>query len=141
MAIPRILVAAIATTTFIGLSGCAAPQKQLMKMDTNQVNLRHMQTRAFDTTNKKKTLRTVISTLQDLDFLIDEANRVLGLVSATRTTDWLQITVTVRAKSERQMLVRANMEYNRKGVEDPSVYQKFFTFLEKSMFLTAHAVD
>ena len=54
MAIPRILVAAIATTTFIGLSGCAAPQKQLMKMDTNQVNLRHMQTRAFDTTNKKK---------------------------------------------------------------------------------------
>ena len=141
MAIPRILMAAIASSTFIGLSGCAAPQKQLMKMDISQVNLRHLQTRAFDTTDEKKTLRTVISTLQDFDFLIDEANRVLGLVSATRSVDWLQITVTVRANSEGQMLVRANMEYSRKGVEDPSVYRQFFTYLEKSMFLTAHAVD
>ena len=141
MAIPRILVAAIASSAFIGLSGCAAPQKQLMKMDTNQVNLRSMQTRAFDTTNKIKTLRTVISTLQDLDFLIDETNKVLGLVSATRLTDRLQIKVTVRAKSERQTLVRVNMEYNSKGVEYPSVYRQFFSVLEKSMFLTAHAVD
>ncbi|MDE2799406.1 MAG: hypothetical protein OXI94_12145, partial [Gemmatimonadota bacterium] len=63
------------------------------------------------------------------------------LVSATRRTDWLQITVTVRPKGETQVFVRANMEYKQKGVEDPSVYQKFFTYLEKSMFLTAYEVD
>ena len=137
MAISRILAAVIATSILIGLSGCATPKKQ----ETSQVNLRSMQTRAFDTTDEKKTLRTVISTLQDLDFFIDEANKVLGVVSATRTTDWLQITVTVRTKDETQVFVRANMEYRRKSVEDPSVYQKFFTYLEKSMFLTAHEVD
>ena len=141
MAIPRTLAAVIATSIFIGLSGCATPKNQLMQMDTSQVNLRGMQTRAFDTTDEKKTLRSVISTLQDFDFLIDEANKVLGLVSATRRTDWLQITVTVRPKGETQVFVRANMEYKQKGVEDPSAYQKFFTYLEKSMFLTAHEVD
>ena len=141
MAIPRILAAVIATSILIGLSGCATPKKQLMKMETSQVKLRSMQTRAFDTTDEKKTLRSVISTLQDFDFLIDEANKVLGVVSATRRTDWLQITVTVRPKGETQVFVRANMEYKQKGVEDPSVYQKFFTYLEKSMFLTAYEVD
>ncbi len=112
-----------------------------MKMDTSQLNLRSMQTRAFDTTDEKRALRSVISTLQDFDFLIDEANRVLGLVSATRRTDWAQMTVTVRPKGETQVVVRANLEYNRKGVEDPSAYVKFFSHLEKSMFLTAHEVD
>ena len=141
MAILRILAAVIATSILIGLSGCATPKNQLMKMDTSQVKLRGMQTRAFNTTDEKKTLRSVISTLQDFDFLIDEANKVLGLVSATRRTDWLQITVTVRPKGETQVFVRANMEHKQKGVEDPSVYQKFFTYLEKSMFLTAHEVD
>ena len=141
MALPRILAAVIATSILIGLSGCGTQKKQLMKMDTSQVKLRSLQTRAFDSTDEKKTLRSVISTLQDFDFLIDEANKVLGVVSATRRTDWLQITVTVRPKDETQVLVRANMEYNQKGVEDPAVYQKFFTYLEKSMFLTAHSVD
>ena len=112
-----------------------------MKMETGQINLRSMQTRAFDTTDEKKALRSVISTLQDFDFLIDEANKVLGLVSATRRTDWAQMTVTVRPRGETQVVVRANMEYNRKGVEDPSAYLKFFTHLEKSMFLTALEVD
>ena len=137
MAISRILAAVIATSILIGLSGCATPKKQ----ETSQVNLRSMQTRAFDSTDEKKTLRSVISTLQDFDFLIDEVNKVLGVVSATRRTDWLQITVTVRPKGETQVFVRANMEYRQKGVEDPAVYQKFFTYLEKSMFLTAHEVD
>ena len=137
----KILVAVIATSILIGLSGCTTPKNQLMKMEISQVTLRSMQTRAFDTTDEKKTLRSVISTLQDFDFLIDEANKVLGVVSATRRTDWLQITVTVRPKGEIQVFVRANMEYKQKGVEDPAVYQKFFAYLEKSMFLTAHEVD
>ena len=141
MAISGIPLAAISTTIAIALLGCATPTRQLAKMDTSQLNLRSMQTRAFDTTDKKKALRSVISALQDFDFLIDEINQDLGLVSATRGFDRLQITVTVRLNGETQVLVRANMEYNRKGVEDPSAYQSFFTHLEKSMFLTAHEVD
>ena len=100
MGFSRIAFIAIVTAISVGLSGCATPKRQLMKLDTSQINLRSMQTRAFDTTDEKKALRSVISTIQDFDFLIDEANRVLGLVSATRRTDGVQMTVTVRPGRE-----------------------------------------
>ncbi len=137
----RMLTASIATAMLFGLSGCATPNRQLMTMDTSQVRLRNIQTRAFDSTDKIKVLRSVISTLQDFDFMVGDANKALGMVSAARVSDGLQVSVTVRRRNETQLLVRANMEYNTKGVENPSVYQKFFTVLEKSMFLTAHEVD
>ena len=149
MKISGLLVAAIATS--IAFSGCTSSKEQLLKMDESQVKLRSMQTRAFDTTEKDKMLRTVISTLQDLGYIVNEANEVIGTVSA-RTTHIkykflekkkypLLITVTVRPRGETQLLVRANAQYNQKAVENPLVYQNFFTVLEKSIFLTAHEVD
>ena len=149
MKLSGILVAAIATS--IAFSGCTSSKEQLLKMDQSQVKLRSMQTRAFDTKEKDKMLRTVISTLQDLGYIVNEANEVIGTVSA-RTTHIkykflekkkypLLITVTVRPRGETQLLVRANAQYNQKAVENPLVYQNFFTVLEKSMFLTAHEVD
>ena len=137
----RMFTAAVSVAMLIGLSGCATPNRQPMTLDTSQVNLRNMQTRAFNSTDKKKAMRAVISTLQDFDFLIVDANKALGLVSAIRISDWLQMSVTVSQRNGTQLLVRANMEYKAKGVEDPSVYQRFFSLLEKSMFLTAHEVD
>ena len=149
MKISGILMVSI--TTFIAFSGCTSSKEQLLKMDESQVKLRSMQTRAFDSTEKDKMLRTVISTLQDLGYIVNEANEVIGTVSA-RTTHIkykflekkkypLLITVTVRPRGETQLLVRANAQYNQKAVENPLVYQNFFTVLGKSIFLTAHEVD
>ena len=149
MKLSGILMVAIAT--LITFSGCTSSKEQLLKMDESQVKLRSIQTRAFDTTDKNKMLRTVISTLQDLGYIVNEANEVIGTVSA-RTTHIrykflekkkypLLITVTVRPRGETQLLVRANAQYNQKSVENPLVYQNFFTVLEKSIFLTAHDVD
>ena len=149
MKLSGILTASIAA--LIAFSGCTSSKEQLLKMDESQVKLRSMQTRAFDTTEKDKMLRTVISTLQDLGYIVNEANEVIGTVSA-RTTHIkykflekkkypLLITVTVRPRGETQLLVRANAQYNQKAVENPLVYQNFFTVLEKSIFLTAHEVD
>jgi len=52
--------------------------------ETSQVAIRSIQIRAFDTNDKKKTLRTVIANLKDLGFVIDRANDVLGSVSGTK---------------------------------------------------------
>ena len=107
-----------------------------------QVQTRSIQTRAFDTTDRNQTLRTVIATLQDLGFVIDKADEVLGTVSATKLDGYqLRMTVTVRPRGQTQLLVRANAQYKLKAVNDPVIYQDFFVSLEKSMFLTAHAVD
>lgn len=115
---------------------------QVMATDSSAVELRSMQTRAFDTTKKKQTLRTVIATMQDLGFVIDKADEELGSVSGTKLDGYqLRMTVTVRARGDKQLLVRANAQYNITAVEDPEPYQQFFTALEKAMFLTAHEVD
>ena len=122
--------------------GCATTQERLLDSDTSQVQLRSIQTRAFDTTDKEKTLRTIMATLQDLGFIIDKADETLGTVSGTKLNNYsLRITVTVRARGETQILVRANAQYNIKPVTDPEPYQQFFASLEKAMFLTAHNAD
>ena len=53
----------------------------------------------------------------------------------------LRVTVTVRPRGEKQLLVRANAEYMRAPVTEPKPYQNFFNSLEKAMFLEAHQVD
>jgi starvation-inducible outer membrane lipoprotein len=122
--------------------GCATTQQRLLDSDSSQVQMRSIQTRAFDTTDKEKTLRTVISTLQDLEFVIDKADATLGTVSATKLKHHaLRITVTVRPRGETQLLVRANAQYNVTPITDPEPYQQFFIALEKAMFLTAHQAD
>jgi|SRR5208283_687531 uncharacterized protein YcfL len=122
--------------------GCASTQQRLLDSDSSQVQLRSIQTRAFDTTDKEKTLRTVIATLQDLEFVIDKADLTLGTVSATKLKSYaVRITVTVRPRGETQLLVRANAQYNLEPITDPQPYQQFFAALEKAMFLTAHQAD
>ena len=101
-----------------------------------------MQSRAFETTDKIQTMRSVIATLQDLGFVVDKADDVLGTVSGTKLDGYqLRMTVTVRPRGETQMIVRANAQYNVTPVEEPGPYQQFFAALEKAMFLTAQQVD
>jgi hypothetical protein len=124
------------------LAACAPSTKAIMETGESALALRSFQQRAFDTTDKEKTLRTVISTLQDLSFVVDKADLELGTISATKLSGYqLRMTVTVRPRGETQMLVRANAQFMNKAVEEPKPYQDFFVSLEKSMFLTAHEVD
>lgn len=127
----------------VGIAGCqTTSSNQLLRTSESQVQTRSIQTRVFDTTDKNQTLRTVIATLQDLGFVVDKADDMLGTVSATKLDGYqLRITVTVRPRGNTQLLVRANAQYKLKAVDDPEIYQDFFVSLEKSMFLTAHAVD
>lgn len=125
------------------LAACQTDSRdQVLATDKSQLALRSIQQRVFDTTDKQTTLRTVIATMQDLAFVIDKADSVLGSVSGTKLDGYqLRMTVTVRPRGQTQLIVRANAQYNATAVEDPLPYQQFFTALEKSMFLTAQQVD
>lgn len=124
-------------------SGCISSKRQVLAASESQVKLRSIQTRVFDISDKKKMLRTIISTLQDLDFVIDRADLVLGSVTGSKFTanTVLKMSVTVRPRGENQLLVRANAQYGLKAIEDPEPYQDFFDALGKAIFLTAHQVD
>lgn len=135
----RAYLALALVAALCAVSGCAAGHKQVLAASESQVKLRSIQSRAFDTTDKTTTLRTIMATLQDLGFIIDKADDNLGSVSGTKLSGYnLKMTVTVRPKGQTQLVVRANAQYNIYPVEDPEPYQQFFASLEKSMFLTAH---
>ncbi|SNT69020.1 hypothetical protein [Psychrobacter sp. LV10R520-6] len=130
------------TTLLFAISGCATTHDSRILQSGNQVELRSMQTRSFDTEDKNIVVRNVISTLQDLSFVIDKADADLGTVSATKLSGYkIRMTVTVRPQSGESVLVRANAQYNLKPIENPNVYQDFFSVLSKSLFLSANSVQ
>ena len=148
MKIRRVLLIAVAVVPLITISGCQLnPKKQVLAATESQVQLRSMQTRVFESSDKNKVMRSAISTLQDLDFIVDNADLLLGSVSGTKFGKsgtkmyQLKMTVSVRPRGDKQMVVRANAQYNLEAIEDPKPYQDFFTALGKSLFLTAQQVD
>lgn len=131
----------VAIVGVVLLAGCTATTKErvLDTGDQSQLQKRSYQTRVFETADKEKVMRGVISTLQDLTFVIERADMTLGSVSGTKYANQIAVrmTVSIRAKGKDQIAVRANGQMNITAIEDPKAYQDFFTSLEKSLFLTA----
>lgn len=126
------------------LSGCVTDSKKaLFSADTSQVQLRSFQSRIFDTNDREKTLRTIIATMQDLGFAITRASAEAGVVSGTKLAgkNSAVLTVSVRNRSDTQVMVRANAQQKLKAIESPEIYQDFFNALGKAMFLKAQEVD
>jgi hypothetical protein len=145
-----ILRAIAAAACVAALAACeSSPERGVLTSPESQLKLRSIQSRAYDTTDRQMVLRGVVATLQDLEFMVEAADAALGTVSARKfllvrglnVASDLTVTVTVRPRGEKQMLVRLNAEFNRKAVEDPEVYQSFFAALGKSLFLSGQEVD
>lgn len=125
----------------IFLAGCVASAHQGIMETGNesQLKIRQMQTRYFDTNDKKKALECAIATLQDLGFVIDKASYDFGTVSATKLSGYnLRMTITVVPRSGDRMMVRASAQFNMQIIDDPVTYQQFFEAYSKSIFLEAH---
>lgn len=136
------LVAVVVGTAL--LSGCGTPPALAVFETGSQVQLRSYQSRTFPGTDREKALRVVIGTMQDLGFVIDKADAVLGTVTGTKLAGYeVRMTVTVQAHGRTQLLVRANAQSKNRpnapavAIEEPGPYQDFFAALEKSKFLNA----
>ena len=126
-----ILVAGCATTTPADVAGAGT-----------QLAVRQIQTREYDTLDKQMTMRSVIATLQDLGFNIDQADLDLGTVTATRLHEYtMRMTVTTVERDKGRIAVRANARIGENPVQDAATYQDFFVVLDKAMFLTLNKVD
>ncbi len=139
----RARLLAVIFTVFL-ISGCAiTPEEHILDLSQDQLKLRSIQTRSFETNNKEKMMRSIMATLQDLEFVITKADYDLGIVTATKfaNNQVLKMTVIVRDKDKGQLLVRANAQYGIKAISSPEPYQDFFDALSKSVFLTAQQID
>jgi hypothetical protein len=123
------------------VAGCATSPANVAGAGT-QLEMRQIQTREYDALDKQLTMRSVIATLQDLGFTIDQADAELGTVTATRLHQYsMRMTVTVVKKGVKRIAVRANARIGEKSVTSAATYQDFFVALDKAMFLTLHNVD
>ena len=126
----------------VGPLGACTSGTGLVTESGSQLKIRQIQTREYDTLDKRAALRSVLATLQDLGFVIDKADNDLATITATKLRDYkLRITVTVRERSETRLAVRANASLDEKQIDDPRAYQDFFAALDKAMFLTLNQVD
>ena len=123
------------------LTGCISTGESVLGTQNSQVATRNYQSRMFETSDKKMVMRNVISTMQDLGFIIDRADETLGTVSGTSFTNNSKMTVSVRPSGKTQMIVRANASANLREITSPTAYQNFFNALSQSMFLDAHTVE
>jgi outer membrane lipopolysaccharide assembly protein LptE/RlpB len=119
----------------------------IMMSQKGAVELRAMQSRAFDTPDRYKTLRAIVATLQDLGYSVDKVETGAGTVSATKLTA-LRLTASVYPRGSTQTIVRANamvkieQQKVQNQVDDPAFYQQlFFEPLSKALFLTALQVE
>jgi hypothetical protein len=134
-------ISIVIALAILGSAGCSTPPTKKIMAGADQVELRSYQTRSFDTTDKTMMLRSVIATLQDLGFIIDQADDELGVVTGTKLAGYqVRMTVIVRPSPGEQLLVRSSAYFNMDPIEEPLPYQDFFVSLEKSLFLTAQQV-
>ena len=132
----------LALLGLLSLAGCATTTPTNIAGAGTQLETRQIQTRQYDTLDKAMTMRSVIATLQDLGFTIDQADAELGTITATRLHDYtMRMTVTVVKKEGDRISVRANARIGENAVTDAATYQDFFVVLDKAMFLTLHKVD
>ncbi len=126
----------------LSLAGCATTTPTNIAGGGTQLETRQIQTREYDTLDKAMTMRSVIATLQDLGFTIDQADAELGTITATRLDQYtMRMTVTVVQKEGKRISVRANARIGENAVTDAETYQDFFVVLDKAMFLTLQKVD
>jgi hypothetical protein len=126
----------------LGLSACqSTSQQQVLQSTKPTLEIRAMQSRMFDTSDRSKVLRGAIATLQDLGYSIEKVEASAGSVSARKLAA-LEISVSVFPRGKKQTIVRANATIRTPNganqVDDPAFYQqRFFEPLSKSLFLAA----
>ena len=125
----------------IGLAACAPQVPPVVMSTKSPLELRAMQARLFDTTDRSRMVRAVIGTLQDMGYAIDKVDSGSGTVSATKLAV-LRLSAAVMP-SGTQTSVRANAfvtapNLPQTQVDSPVFYQTlFFEPLSRTIFLQA----
>jgi len=122
-------------------TACVSTHERVLGTQNSQVQTRNYQSRAFETNDRDMVLRSIISTMQDLGFIINKADQTLGTISGTSFSNSSRLTVSVRQMGQNRIVVRANAQAGLKEIADPVPYQNFFNALAQSLFLEAHLID
>lgn len=123
-------------------ASCSAPTTAITSSES-QLMTRQSQSRDYEQVSKTQGMRASIATLQDLSFILDRVDADLGTISASKYRGGtnVKVTVSVREKAPMIITIRTNATYGEQAVDNPLIYQDFFTMLDKSLFLVTNQVD
>ena len=124
----------------LSLDACVTTIDNILGTPHTQVQMRNYQSRSFDTSNKTMVMQALLSTMQDLGFMIEKTDEKLGLVSGTSFLNGSKVTATVRTQGKKT-IVRLNAQSGYSAISNPITYQNFFNSLEQSLFLEANEVE
>jgi hypothetical protein len=72
---PAIWTISLSIIIALFATGCPTTQERLLDSNLDQLKIRSIQTRSFDTADTKAVLRATVATLQDLGFVVDNTKR------------------------------------------------------------------
>ena len=151
--LPAIRTGSVIIVLAILLASCVVPPREdaIFEDDATQLQIRSIQSREYEVTDRIRVMRAVIATLLDLDFVIDEADSDLGVITATRMSGYLlSATVVVTEKDDAHLQVRARLqtgwtplagtavyELHASNTVPDETYREFFNSLGKNLFVTS----
>lgn len=125
----------------LGTGILTVPSYVMAKKPEQTLALRAMQSRYFQTTSQQKMIEAIVSTLQDMGYIVIRTDKTIGFVTATHfSDDIIEITVTTQP-THNAITVRASARLNNLPLEnDPEFYQNFFNRLSQAAFLNANTI-
>ena len=91
----------------LALAGCATQQPEVIVSSKSAVELRSMQSQAFETGDERTVYRAVLATLQDLGYTVTELEPEAGTVTGDKLAR-LTLTASVYSRGAARTIVRAN---------------------------------
>lgn len=132
------------------LGGCSGFSVPSVSPNESPSSLRSYQSRKYDSVTKDVISNAIMVTLQDLNFLTDQADLDVGFITATKVQgrNSLKITITITEKADNVFIVRSIIlrhlklfwKVRRTVINDPKEYQSFFTALNRSLFLKENSI-
>lgn len=131
------------------------------KENASSLEIRQMQTRTYEVKNKKELMEGLVNVLQDRDYLINESNYNLGVISGYRECKekafWgshyvryetsVQINELTGSKYKvRTNFIKKNIDpmgsvTTQINIQNPEeFYRGFFTQLDKSLFIESQGI-
>jgi hypothetical protein len=125
-----------------------------LTVSQGSVEKRQIESRPIEVKTDKILIQTIVATLQDFGFKIDESSEAAGLVSGSKSQKSggfyglnadVRVTITTSQVRNNLSTVRVNFQkiipshdprlYRTELISDTNLYQKFFNSLEQSLFL------
>ena len=143
----------------LGLIFC--PPSYAKQKEASSLEIRQMQTRTYEVKNKKELMEAIVNVLQDRDYLINESNYNLGVVSGYKESKEkvfmgqqyvrYETSVQINELGGKSYKVRTNFlkklidltgtPTTKKEIKNPEeFYREFFSQLDKSLFIESQGI-